>query len=273
MLRWQGASSWLGLPGVAPGLSWAARHTPCGLLNRFFDYPDRLGPRERAKLGQALAGAGSFGAFYEGVTSCFTAQDKALALLPGLGSGLAAPPLAREIEQEMASRPGFSFLSRLGLLDLKYWIPFSVLYRLDKMNMAHAVETRSPFLDYRLVELCLNLPDQAKISARGRNKEALRRFIDGMYPPHLREKGKQAFYMPMTDSYRARFLAWAGQLLNPRAVADRGILRPAYVEGLLNLAGQGQSMLANRQLTALAMLELCLRTFLDSPPPPAAKAA
>ncbi|MFH1035191.1 MAG: asparagine synthase (glutamine-hydrolyzing) [Pseudomonadota bacterium] len=265
MLRWRGAASCLGLPGVAPALAWAARHTPCGLLNRFFDYPDRMGPRERAKLSQALSGAGGFGAFYEGVTSCFTAQDKAQALTPELAARIAAPPLASEFDQQMAQHAGFGFLSRLGLLDLKYWIPFSVLYRLDKMNMAHAVETRSPFLDYRLVELCLNLPDQAKLN-QGRNKEALRRLIDGMYPPHLREKGKQAFYMPMTDQYRARFLDWAGQLLTPQAVAARGILRPAYVAELLTLARQGGSMLANRQLTSLAMLELCLRTFLDQPP-------
>ncbi|MDA9657653.1 asparagine synthetase B family protein, partial [Alphaproteobacteria bacterium] len=44
----------------------------------------------------------------------------------------------------------------------------------DKNAMAHSIETRLPFLDYRLVELCLSLPGSAKIS-EGWTKHILRK--------------------------------------------------------------------------------------------------
>src|SRR4030067_1881244 len=111
--------------------------------------------------------------------------------------------LAEEYQNEIQKGDDFSFYSRLSLLDLKYWIPFSVIYRLDKMNMAHAVETRSPFLDYRVVEYALNLPDEWKLN-KNRDKEVLRCLIERLYPPALREMGQQAFYMPMISGYMDR---------------------------------------------------------------------
>lgn len=258
--RFQGL---LRAPGVGPTLATALRAVPAALLDRFFDYPDRLGRREKEKLAQALQGISGFGTFYEGVTSCFSPQDKLAALAPGwLGQG---ESLAECVDRDLAGYDGFSFLSRLSLLDLKYWIPFSVLFRLDKMNMAHAVETRSPFLDYRLVEMALNLPDEAKRS-HIRNKEILRAVIDRLFPPDLREKGKQAFYMPMTQAYRTTYLAWLDDMLAPPAVSRRGIFRVHYVREQRESFLTG-SMLSGRQLTAMAMLEQWFRVFVDSRAP------
>ena len=251
-----------GVPGAGAGLSALLRLVPARLLNAFFDYPDTLGPREKEKLCQALAGFGNFGRFYEGVTSCFSPQDKRAACTPELFSRFGACPLAEEFAADINSGEGYGFLSRLSLLDLKHWIPFSVIYRLDKLNMAHAVETRSPFLDYRVVEAALNLPGEAKLG-RTRNKEILRAVIDRLYPENLREKGKQAFYMPMIPAYRARYRLWASELLSPFSVSRRGLFRQPYIDGLFNLFDSG-SMLACRQLTVLAMLEQWQRVFLDA---------
>ena len=149
-------------------------------------------------------------------------------------------------------------------MDLKHWLPFSVLFRLDKLNMAHAVETRSPFLDYRVVERALSLPPEAKFN-KTRNKEILRAVIDRRFPPDLREKGKQAFYMPLTSPHKSRYRAWIDDLLNEGAVRRRGLFQWPYVAELLRLSQQG-GMLAHRQLTALAMLESWFRVFLDGDP-------
>jgi len=259
LLRKRFSALW-SAPGTGPFLSTLLRAVPPALLDRFFDYPDRLGPREKEKLAQALSGISHLGTFYEGITSCFSRQDKLAALAPAWSNR--GESLAECVDRDMARYEGFSFLSKLSLLDLKYWIPFSVLFRLDKMNMAHAVETRSPFLDYRLVEMALNLPDEAKRST-SRNKEILRAVIDRLFPPELREKGKQAFYMPMTQVYRETYLAWVGDMLAPDAVARRGIFRDSYVREQLGHFRTG-SMLAGRQLTAMAMLEQWFRVFVDS---------
>ncbi len=250
------------IKGVNEFLSDSLKIIPTVLLNMLFDYPDNLGPREKLKLSQSLSACPKFGSFYDSVTSCFTALDKAeLYAQPFLNKIQRHETLADEYQQEMQNHSGFSFYSRLSLLDLKYWIPFSVLYRLDKMNMAHAVETRSPFLDFHVVENALNLPDDLKIS-KSRNKEILRSLIERLYPPSYREKGKQAFYMPIISQYEERFREWASDLLTHKTVECRGFFKWAYIENLFKLSKRG-SMLANRQLTALAMLELWFRVFID----------
>lgn len=229
-------------------------HTiPTYLLNMFFDYPDKLGEREKLKLSQAMLNSNKFGAFYETVTSCFTPQDKKRLYKPGLMTMVRDKPISDEIQKELDVYGEFTFLSQLSILDLKYWLPFSVIYRLDKMNMAHAVEARSPFLDYRVVEMALNLPDKFKLN-RKRNKEILRCLIDRLFPPPHREKGKQAFYMPVTPEFKKRYLEWASSLLNRKSVEQRGFFHWPYINQLFKLSYTG-SMLANRQLTALAMLE------------------
>jgi asparagine synthase (glutamine-hydrolysing) len=52
----------------------------------------------------------------------------------------------------------------------------ALLHYGDGVSMAHSVESRQPFLDYRLVELCLSLPERWKIS-HGQTKTVLRRYL------------------------------------------------------------------------------------------------
>lgn len=235
---------------------------PASFLDRWFDYPDHLRQREKLKLVQTFSRCQEFTTFYEGVTSCFTPQDKQTLYAPLMAMAVNDNPLHLEIKSDWEKTTDFSFFSRLAIIDLKYWIPFSVIYRLDKLNMAHAVETRSPYLDYRLVEMALNLPDEAKIGRQG-NKLVLRRLLKKYYSPELIASGKQAFYMPVTTQNRSRFFEWVSQLLTEKSVKKRGLFVWPYIKRLLDDYPQ-ESMLVNRQLVALAMLELWSRVFVDN---------
>lgn len=55
----------------------------------------------------------------------------------------------------------------------------------DRNSMAHSIESRVPFLDYRLVELALGLPDHHKIS-NGCTKFILRESMRGLLPDEVR---------------------------------------------------------------------------------------
>lgn len=56
----------------------------------------------------------------------------------------------------------------------------------DRNSMAHSIEARTPFLDYRLVELIFNLPAHYKIS-QGYTKKILRETID-IVPEKIRRR-------------------------------------------------------------------------------------
>jgi len=57
----------------------------------------------------------------------------------------------------------------------------------DRNSMAHSVESRVPFLDYRLVEFVLSLPDDFKI-ADGITKRVLREGMSGILPDRIRDR-------------------------------------------------------------------------------------
>ncbi len=55
----------------------------------------------------------------------------------------------------------------------------------DRNSMAHSVESRLPFLDYRLVEFAIALPSALKIR-KGYGKWILRQALEGKVPRHIR---------------------------------------------------------------------------------------
>lgn len=57
----------------------------------------------------------------------------------------------------------------------------------DRNSMAHSVESRLPFLDYRLVEFAQSLPDNYKIS-HGRTKAVLRNSMKGVLPEQIQNR-------------------------------------------------------------------------------------
>lgn len=57
----------------------------------------------------------------------------------------------------------------------------------DRNSMAHSIEARTPFLDYRLVEFIFNLPAHYKISD-GHTKKVMREGLKGILPEKVRTR-------------------------------------------------------------------------------------
>jgi asparagine synthase (glutamine-hydrolysing) len=123
---------------------------------------------------------------------------------------------------------GRSLLTRLLYTDLKTVLADSYLMKEDRMTMAHSVEGRMPFLDYRLVELAFSLPDEHKV--RGlTGKVLLRRLAATRLPAEIASAPKQGFEVPIAAwlrgplAARARALTAADarvhEFLEPRAIA------------------------------------------------------
>lgn len=74
-------------------------------------------------------------------------------------------------------------------------VPMLLHYE-DRNSMAHSVESRVPFLDYRLVEFTLELPAKYKIN-KGSTKYILREAMKGILPEKIRNRNdKMGFVTP-----------------------------------------------------------------------------
>jgi asparagine synthase (glutamine-hydrolysing) len=108
-------------------------------------------------------------------------------------------------------------VARMQHIDLFTWLRGDILVKADKMTMANSLELRVPFLDPEVFAVASRLPVQAKIT-RTTTKYALRRALEPIVPPHVLNRPKLGFPVPIRHWLRAGpLLEWAHEMVNSSA--------------------------------------------------------
>jgi len=87
-------------------------------------------------------------------------------------------------------------LNRALYYDFKTMLPDQVLAFVDRLSMAHSVEVRTPFLDYRLIEYAATIPGNLKIK-NGRSKHILKEAVKELLPAEVINRPKEGFVLPI----------------------------------------------------------------------------
>jgi asparagine synthase (glutamine-hydrolysing) len=112
-----------------------------------------------------------------------------------------------------AAPPALTSLGRLQFVDLNSFVTDNLMLKADKLSMAHSLELRVPFLDHRVVECGLALPDGEKV--RGvRTKIAIRRLVERRLPEHISRRPKQGFDPPVDRWLRTDLRDLAGDAID-----------------------------------------------------------
>jgi len=89
----------------------------------------------------------------------------------------------------------------------------TILRNFDRLSMAHGIEVRMPFMDWRLVTYTMALPDRWK-SSHGYGKWIARKALAGRMPERIRmNKRKVGFNSPMPGWLNGPLRDWADTLL------------------------------------------------------------
>ena len=112
----------------------------------------------------------------------------------------------------------------------------------DRMAMANAVEGRFPFLDYRLVEFCNQLPPQLKL--RGLTEKYLLKILGQKWlPPEIWQRPKRPYRAPIHRSFfNEAAPEYVRELLSPEKLKETGLFNPAAVSQLVAKVGQGKTL-------------------------------
>jgi asparagine synthase (glutamine-hydrolysing) len=87
-------------------------------------------------------------------------------------------------------------ISYLGMVDIDTYLEGDIMTKVDRATMAVALEGREPFLDHKIIEFGMQLPDDLKI--RGKDtKYLLRKILYKHVPKELIERPKQGFSIPI----------------------------------------------------------------------------
>ena len=127
---------------------------------------------------------------------------------------------------------GWTNLQRMQLVDLRTWLADDLLTKVDRMLMTFGVEGRVPYLDHRIVQFGLGLPDRLK-NDRRTGKLFLKHWATRHLPSEHLFARKRGFTVPVRDWLSSPRVGILGELLG----RNRGIrewFNPLGVRELLS---------------------------------------
>jgi asparagine synthase (glutamine-hydrolysing) len=181
---------------------------PSGALRLAAGIGGLLGPSSgrAAKITDILNRAGRGQELFMSSAVAYYEQEKAGILAPGFRARM------RDVDSFDAVRPHYdrlrnsvenpTFLEMLTYVELKQRLPELLLARVDKLGMANSIEARVPFLDYRLVEFALSVPQHYKVHG-GVGKAPLKRLAARRIPADRIFRPKSGFGAPIQEWFRS----------------------------------------------------------------------
>jgi asparagine synthase (glutamine-hydrolysing) len=155
---------------------------------------------------------------------------------------------------------GNHWLSSLQGLDINTYLPLDILTKVDRMSMAHSIETRVPLLDHKLVEFALTIPPEMNLRG-GTTKYILKQAMKGILPERIINRPKQGFAVPLGYWFRGKLGSYVRDLLLGERGRRRGFFHLPYIESLVERHERGENL--DLQLWTLISFELWASTFLD----------
>lgn len=151
-------------------------------------------------------------------------------------------------------------------LETKYLLPGYILSSQgDRMAMAHGVEGRFPFLDYRVFEFASKLPVSLKMKALN-EKYLLKRCARGLIPESIGSRHKQPYRAPEGYSFLERpARSYVDDLLSEEQLRRDGVFDPAAVLRLLGKFKRGAAIgiKDNMSLVGVISTQLLLHHFIN----------
>jgi asparagine synthase (glutamine-hydrolysing) len=129
-------------------------------------------------------------------------------------------------------------LGRMGVVDRylavdqNFYLPDDILYKADRMSMAHSLEVRPPFLDPRIVDFAAALPARYKISG-SKQKHVLRELMKGKLPECVLTRKKTGFDIPTHDWFRGVLRPLLMDTLTTDAIEATGVFSAPGIHALI----------------------------------------
>jgi len=142
----------------------------------------------------------------------------------------------------------------------------------DRVAMAHSVEGRFPFLDYRVAEFAGRLP--ARLRLRGlRDKYLLRKLGASLLPAEIWNRPKKPYRAPIHRSFfNDQEAPYVRELLSTTALRASGLFNPQAIEKLVAKIDQGQPLGETDDMAVAGVIstqlihERFVKDFRKSPP-------
>lgn len=180
---------------------------------------------------------------------------------PVLRAALSGYDAVEKARTVMESAPVKDNRERMLYADQRLYLPDDILFKVDRMSMAHSLEVRPPLLDHQLVEFAAALPYHEKV--RGlTTKVIFKRAVRDLLPQALLRQRKQGFSMPIGRWLRGSFGTAARDFLLHGPSRRRELWNLGFVEWMLDEHQAGRHDFGHR-IWCLLVFEIWARLYLD----------
>jgi asparagine synthase (glutamine-hydrolysing) len=154
----------------------------------------------------------------------------------------------------------WSYVQRSQYTDMATALPDNLLVKVDRILMAWGVEGRVPYLDHRIVEFGLSLPDDLKVRCH-QGKLFLRKWGERFLPKEHLHLKKRGFHVPVGDCLKGSFLKALSQKVQNNA-AVRTWFKPEGVKKAFRSQEDGHN--ASREIWSLMQFAIWHRLFIEN---------
>ena len=232
------------------------------IMNKSIKHASLLGEQGKIRLNQFCNNLDNHTNAYLSLTSIFDTGEKNQISSEITNVKVNHTELVKRISKSYFYNKSIdSFLNRLLLFELKTKLPNQLLMKLDNMTMAHSIEARVPFLDYKLVEFVANLPIRMKVNSLN-GKIILKKAMHNELPPKIIQRKKEHFFVPIHIWFDGELMDVAKGLLSEKTIKEQGLFNYKYIERVFDNYKQSKLYYA-RQLWCLINFQLWYRTFIE----------
>ncbi len=232
------------------------------LISKLFNPLSKLfgGSTNLLRFRDYITTSGNLSEAYVNLTSVFSIADKKKLLTPRIRRQIENVPSTRHKLEEFLRHHDEDPIISLSQWDLKYWLPDDLLLKNDKMNMAHGIEVRLPFLDHELVEYILGLPSNFKIKS-GKNKALLRKAMANHLPKDVVNRKKRGFTVPIENLYKSQKTYFDEHLFEKNRIMEQGIFNYRFIQDLKS--SNLSNIYLRRQFWTLASFQIWWDVFME----------
>jgi asparagine synthase (glutamine-hydrolysing) len=148
----------------------------------------------------------------------------------------------------------FDRVNQALYLDMQLLLSGNNLVKPDRMGMAVSIEARTPFLDYRMMELAFRSKGHTKLSPEGDKKHWYKKAVTPLIGQDLAYRKKQMFTVPVGEWFKNESHEWLKHTLQKSELLTQ-YFRRDVVDLMLNTHQNGSAN-HTRELRALAALAL-----------------
>ena len=138
----------------------------------------------------------------------------------------------------------------------------------DRMAMAHSVEIRPPYLDFRIIDLMSRVPPHWKVFGLD-EKHVLKRAFKDVLPASVIGRTKHPYRAPIQQAFAGRLASGEyAEAISEKGIREAGLFDPDKVGRLVRKvnAGESTSETEGMALAGILSTQFLDRDFVHFPP-------